>query len=188
MTSDRSEPTDESADADGSDAADPPWDDLLEDARAIAEEYREDDWDAVVLEPDGVSPVESDDRIGLDVSVSAEEYDAVAGLIEEGDVTISAADVYYRPLADEGSDRRVALAVERDEEGETAIFVPLSYDISDARSVFETALVEEQLLIHVLAAPENGWVSFSHDDPSLFLEKQDVASIFNVDEGEEESR
>ncbi|WP_254762988.1 DUF7529 family protein [Natrinema marinum] len=166
MTTDRSEETDESADS--------LWVDLLEDARAIAEEYREDGWDAVVVEPAAVSPVDSDDRFGLDVSVSAQEYDAVAGLIEEGAVTITAADVYYRPLADDGSDRRVALAVERDEDSETAIFVPLSYDISDARSVFETALVEEELLIHVLADPESGWVSFSHDDPSLFLEESDV--------------
>uniref|UniRef100_A0A7D6CSV0 Uncharacterized protein n=1 Tax=Natrinema zhouii TaxID=1710539 RepID=A0A7D6CSV0_9EURY len=151
------------------------WDDLLEDARAIAEEYREDGgWDAVVLEPNAISPVEESERTGLDVTVTAEEYEVVESLIEEGDVTISAADVYYRPLTEEGSDRRVALAVERDEETETAVFVPLSYDIGDCRSVFETALVEEELLIHVTADPENGWVSFSHDDPSLFLEEADV--------------
>ncbi|MDS0473585.1 hypothetical protein [Natrinema sp. 1APR25-10V2] len=174
MTRDESERTDESAADDAAEPTDPLWDELREDARAIAEEYREDDWDAVVLEPDGVSPVESDERIGLDVRVSREEYETVADLIEEGDVTITAADVYYRPLADEGSDRRVALAVERDEDSETAVFVPLSYDISDARSVFETALVEEELLIHVAADPADGWVSFSHDDPSLFLEESDV--------------
>ncbi len=174
MTRDESEQTDESTAADAAEPTDPLWDELREDARAIAEEYREDDWDAVVLEPDGVSPVESDDRTGLDVRVSREEYETVADLIEEGDVTITAADVYYRPLADEGSDRRVALAVERDEDSETAVFVPLSYDISDARSVFETALVEEEMLIHVVADPADGWVSFSHDDPSLFLEESDV--------------
>lgn len=157
-----------------SNSDDPLWNDLLEDARAIAEEYREEGWDAVVLEPADISPVEETERTGLDVTVSAEEYEVVADLIEEGDVTISAADVYYRPLAEEGSDRRVALAVERDEETETAVFVPLSYDIGDCRSVFETALVEEQLLIHVTADPDDGWVSFSHDDPSLFLEEADV--------------
>ncbi|WP_226040448.1 hypothetical protein [Natrinema sp. DC36] len=168
MTSDDSGSTDELG------REDPLWDDLLEDARAIAEEYREDGWDAVVLEPVGTSPVEEAERTGLDVDVTAEEYELVAELIEDGDVTISAADVYYRPLAAEESDQRVALVVERDEESETAVFVPLSYDIGDCRSVFETALVEEQLLIHVTADPEDGWVSFSHDDPSLFLEEADV--------------
>ncbi|MFB1066036.1 hypothetical protein [Natrinema sp. H-ect4] len=173
MTGDDSEPSTRSTATNGSNSADPLWNDLLEDARAIAEEYREDGWDAIVLEPVGTFPVEEAERTGLDVDVTAEEYELVAELIEDGDVTISAADVYYRPLAAE-SDRRVALAVERDEESETAIFVPLSYDIEDCRSVFETALVEEQLLIHVTADPEVGWVSFSHDDPSLFLEEVDV--------------
>ncbi|MFC6769143.1 DUF7529 family protein [Natrinema soli] len=168
MTADDSDPPTRS------NSDDPLWNDLLEDARAIAEEYREEGWDAVVLEPADISPVEEAERTGLDVTVSAEEYEVVADLIEEGDVTISAADVYYRPLAEEGSDRRVALAVERDEETETAVFVPLSYDIGDCRSVFETALVEEQLRIHVTADPDDGWVSFSHDDPSLFLEEADV--------------
>ena len=176
MTAGDSNATDGTADADGSESAAPLWADLLEDARAIAEEYREDGWDAVVLEPAAVSPVDEAERTGLDIAVSAEEYEVVAGLIEDGEVTISAADVYYRPLADEDGDRRVALAVERDEEGETAILVPLSYDIADCRAVFETALVEEELLLHVLAAPDDGWVSFSHDDPSLFLEESDVRS------------
>ncbi|SEW21205.1 DUF7529 family protein [Natrinema salifodinae] len=149
------------------------WDELREDARAIAEDYREEGWDAVVLEPTDVSPVETDERTGLDVAVSAEEYEVVEDLID-GAVSITAADVYYRPLADEGSDRRVALTVERDEDGETAIFVPLTYDVSAARSVFEAALVEEELLLHVTADATDRWVSFSHDDPSLFLEEADV--------------
>ncbi|QLG50584.1 DUF7529 family protein [Natrinema halophilum] len=174
MTADRSETPDEAANADRSNSTDSLWGDLVQDSRAIAEEYREDGWDAVVLEPTDVSPVDEDARIGLDVSVSDEEYDAVAERIEEGAVTITAADVYYRPLAEDGGDRRVALAVERDDDSETAIVIPISYDVANVRSVFETALVEEELLIHVLSNPDDGWVSFSHDDPSLFLEESDV--------------
>ncbi|WP_435551329.1 DUF7529 family protein [Natrinema sp. CGMCC1.2065] len=150
------------------------WDDLLEDAAGIAEEYREEGWDAVVLEPTDVSPVESEDRTGLDVAVSQSAYELVEGLIEDGDVTISAADVYYRPLEEGDGDRRVALAVERDEETETAVLVPLVYDVSACRSVFKTALLEAELLVHVAADPVAGWVTFSHDDPSLFLEESDV--------------
>lgn len=165
--------TDESADNEP-DLAESLWNDLLEDTRAVADEYREDGWDVVVLEPTNIAPVDSEERVGLDVTVSADEYDVVAGLIEGGDVTITAADVYYRPLAEAGTDQRVALAIERDDDSETAIFVPLAYDVTACRSVFETALLEEQLLVHVMAAPEHGRVSFSHDDPSLFLEESDV--------------
>ena len=179
-------------------AADPQWAELLEDAAAIAEEYRENDWDAVVLEPAAVVPVEREERIGLDVRVSDEEYALVADLVEGGDVTISAADVYYRP-PETDTEARIALAVERDEDTETAVFVPLCYDLEDetTRSVFETALATEELLVHVTtgsepaAAGEAGsesesepeadsdhepedWVTFSHDDPSLFLEEADV--------------
>ncbi|MDQ2052356.1 hypothetical protein RBH26_17960 [Natronolimnohabitans sp. A-GB9] len=157
--------------------ADDQWDELLEDATAIAEEYRDDGWDAVVLEPERVVPVDDETRIGFDVRVSDDEYDLVAALIEDGDVTITAADVYYRPPENE-TDRRIALAVERDEETETAVFVPLTYDVEASRSVFETALEGGELLAHVIPesagdGPEN-WLTFSHDDPSLFLEADDL--------------
>ena len=160
------------------------WAELLEDAAAIADEYRENDWDAIVLEPDAVSPVEREERTGFDVRVSDEEYDLVENLIESGDVTITAADVYYRPTdGDAEDDRRIALVVERDDDAETAVFVPLIYDLSDSRSVFETALREEELLVHVTTDPADGdpdtWVSFSHEDPSLFLEETDVRGWFD---------
>lgn len=161
--------------------ADPRWTDVLEDAAAIAEEYRENGWDAVVLEPAAVEPVDREERTGFDVRVSDEEYGLVADLIETGDVTITAADVYYLPPESDDDDR-IALTVERDEDTETAVFVPLRYDLESetTRSVFETALTEEDLLVHVAAdadasddGPEN-WISFSHEDPSLFLEEADV--------------
>ncbi|QFU81867.1 DUF7529 family protein [Natronorubrum aibiense] len=153
------------------------WTELLEDASAIAEEYRENGWDAIVLEPAAISPVERADRTGLDVLVSSEAYDLVEALVEDGDVTVTAADVYYRP-PERDEHERIALVIERDDASETAIFVPLTYDLEDSRAVFETALAEEELLVHVSAAttddgPEN-WISFSHGDPSLFLEEADV--------------
>lgn len=156
------------------DAAGTKWTTLLEDASAIAEEYRDNGWDVIVLEPDTVAPVDREERIGFDVRVSAEEYDLVERVIDGGEVTITAADVYYRPPEDEDG-RRIALAVERDEETETAVFIPLTYDLSESRSVFETALLDGELLLHVTTDDESdGWVSFSHDDPSLFLEETDV--------------
>ncbi|ELY46591.1 DUF7529 family protein [Natronorubrum sulfidifaciens] len=154
------------------------WTELLEDATTIAEEYRENGWDAIVLEPTAISPIERADRLGLDVVVSSEAYDLVEALVEDGDVTITAADVYYRP-PERDAHERIALVVERDDERETAIFVPLTYNLDDSRSVFETALAEEELLVYVTAATDaeaDRWVSFSHEDPSLFLEEADVRS------------
>ncbi|WP_436346696.1 DUF7529 family protein [Natronorubrum sp. FCH18a] len=157
------------------DEADSQWAALIEDATAIAEEYQETGWDAIVLEPDAVSPVDREERTGLDVQVSTDEYEFLERLIESSEVTVTTADVYYRPPEGD-TPERIALAVERDDETETAVFVPLSYDLDESRSVFETALRAEELLLHVTtAAPaDDGWVSFSHDDPSLFLEESDV--------------
>lgn len=170
---------------------DPRWTELLEDARAIAEEYREDGWDAVVVEPLNVFPSERDERFGLAVQVSATEYGLLETLVESDDVTFDEAEVYYRAADAEAErdDRRFALAVERDTDREQAVCVPLTYSLSSARSVFETALVDEELLVHVSARPSGDdeseaadsdtdgvdeWISFSHGDPSLFLEESDV--------------
>ncbi|ADB59292.1 hypothetical protein Htur_0392 [Haloterrigena turkmenica DSM 5511] len=160
------------------------WTELLEDAAAIAEEFRDNGWDAVVLEPEVVAPVDREDRAGLDVGVSGEEYALVESLIARGDVTVSAADVYYRP-PESDDEARIALVVERDEDTETSVFVPLRYDLEDeaTRSMFEAALASKEVFVHVTPAEAAGattddepgnWVSFSHDDPSLFLEEADV--------------
>ncbi|RQG91801.1 DUF7529 family protein [Natrarchaeobius chitinivorans] len=174
--------------------ADPIWTELLEDAGSIAETYRDAGWDVVVLEPVDVSSSERADRFGLEAVVSDAEYDLLETLIEDEDVTFADAEVYYRPA--DGDDRRFALAVERDEASTTAVCVPLTYSISRSREVFRTALSEEELLVHVRAVRSDGdddtdddtgsrtegeqdvdfdrWVTFSHDDPSLFLEESDV--------------
>lgn len=150
----------------------PEWEELLADATAIAEEYLENGWDAVVLEPGDVGPIEGDDQVGLRVAVSPDEYDRVAALVGSDDVSFGSADVYYRPA--DGADRRFAIAVERDERSDTAVLVPLTYSISDARSVLERALHEEELLLHVRPGSATAGIVFSHDDPSLFLEESDV--------------
>ena len=166
---------------DGSPLSGPEWDELLEDAAAIADGYREAGWDTVVCEPVAVSPTTAEDRIGLDVLVSDDEYELLASLVDGG-VVIDDAEVYYRPA--EGADRRFALVVERASESETAVCVPLTYSFESARPVLETALLEGELLVYVRPAddgepgPEpsgaDEWITFSHGDPSLFLDEDDV--------------
>lgn len=166
---------------DGSPVSGPEWDELLEDAAAIADGYREAGWDTVVCEPVAVSPATAEDRVGIDVIVSDDEYDLLASLVD-GDVVIDDAEVYYRPA--EGADRRFALVVERASESETAVCVPLTYSFEAARPVLETALLDGELLVYVRpaadaepeAAPSaaDEWITFSHGDPSLFLDEDDV--------------
>ncbi|WP_394740589.1 DUF7529 family protein [Natronococcus roseus] len=152
--------------------ATPEWEELIADAGEIAAEYRENGWDAVVLEPIDVTPVEQSDRTGLDVTIAESAYDRVADLVGSDDVSFGDAEVYYRPA--EGEDQRFALVVERDERSESAVLVPVTYALSESRAVFERALHEEELHIHVRPEVADEWVIFSHDDPSLFLEESDV--------------
>lgn len=163
------------------DAPEPEWSELLADAADIADQYREAGWDAIVCEPTDVAPNTDEQRFGLEVAV-ADETAALVDSLLEGEVTFDDAEVYYRP--GEGSDRRVALAVERATGAETAVFVPLTYSIEAARPVFEAALLEGELLIHLRPTDSAGvladaddpdaWATFAHDDPSLFLEEADV--------------
>lgn len=150
----------------------PEWEELVADADGIAANYRDDGWDGVVLEPIEVTPVYDEERFGLDVEVTEDEYDLVAKLVDRDDVTFGGAEVYYRPS--EGDDRRFALAVERDEATETAVFVPLTYTLSESHGVFERALREADLQLHVRPEAAEQWIVFSHEDPSLFLEEEDV--------------
>ncbi|AXR83326.1 DUF7529 family protein [Natrarchaeobaculum sulfurireducens] len=166
---------------DGLPLSGPEWDELLEDATAIADGYREAGWDTVVCESVSVSPTTVEDRVGLDVFVSEDEYERVASLVDGG-VMIDDAEVYYRPA--DGADRRFALVVERASESETAVCLPLTYSFDRARPVLETALLEGELLVYVrpidgtepsVEPPEaDEWITFSHDDPSLFLDENDV--------------
>lgn len=150
----------------------PEWEELVADADGIAAEYRENGWKAVVLEPIDVTPVERPDRSGLDVTIAESAYDRVADLVGSDDVSVGDAEVYYRPS--KGADRRFALVVERDERSEVAVLVPVTYDLSESREVFERALCEEDLQLHVRPEAADEWIVFSHDDPSLFLEESDV--------------
>jgi hypothetical protein len=151
------------------------WEELIADSEEIATEYRENGWDAVVLEPIDVTPVEVEGRSGLDVTIAESAYGRVEELVGDGDVTFGDAEVYYRPS--EGGDQRFALVVERDEESETAVFVPLTYSFSNARDVFERAVREAAIQVHVRPEAADEWIVFSHGDPSLFLEEADLEAL-----------
>lgn len=143
-----------------------PWDRLLDDAATIESELREAGWEAVSIDPESVSPVETDDRVGFRAIVGDEEYDAVERVVRRPEVAFTAVDVYRQT---EGR-TTVVLAVERDDESQTAVLVPLYYERPEARSVVETALADGRLLVYVETAGGDTWVVFSHDDPSLFVE------------------
>lgn len=161
--------TDGSGDSNGSDVGETPltgfWKELLEDAEAIAAEYREDGWDVETLRPGDISRVRNDERVGLSVLVPDDEYETVETLVERERTSFDAAEVYRRAVGDVV----FAIAVERDEATETAVVVPLYYRPREAGEVLEAALEEGQLRLHLRPPSVENWVTFGHDEPSLFV-------------------
>ena len=144
-----------------------PWNELLEDARSLAENYREAGWEAIAVSPTDVQAVDRDGHAGLEALVTDEEYDPVATAVDREEAAFDRAEVYRRQVGE----RTHVLSAEVDDATEVAVVVPLSYDLEDARGVLETALETGELMVHVRPpALEDGWVSFAHDEPSLFVD------------------
>ncbi|MHC3439703.1 DUF7529 family protein [Natrialbaceae archaeon A-gly3] len=149
------------------DAETDPWNELLDDAQSLAENYREAGWEAIVVNPTDVLAVDRSDRAGLEALVTNEEYDPVATAVERDGATFDRAEVFRRQV----ESTTHVLTVEADDETETAVVLPLAYTLEDAREILETTLESGVLEIHVRPpALEDGWVSFAHDEPSLFVE------------------
>lgn len=175
----------------GPDAAGP-WAEVLADAAAITDQYRDRGWDVTVVEPRDVAPAETADRGGFAVLVADDEYDRVADRVGDasagdgdgagaaatgdggdGDGTgavdaggrFDDAEVYRRGL----DDAVLAIAVERDPASEVAVVVPLYYLAAEARAALEAAQEGGELLLHLRPESSEDWVTFSHDDPSLFV-------------------
>ncbi|WP_267641803.1 DUF7529 family protein [Haloarchaeobius amylolyticus] len=151
-------------------------DDLLADATAIADEYREAGWTAHALEPTEVRPLTGDDtaeqHVGLEVVVPADQFEPVDAAVTAENAGFDASEVYSRRVE---SVALVIVAV-ADPATETAVVVPLHYDVAAAEPMLDTAQERGELLTHVRPAdaPENDpdggrVVTFAHDDPSLFV-------------------
>ena len=141
------------------------WAELLAEADAVAAEYREDGWEVVAVEPGAVSPAEKDDRFGLSVLLQGSEYDAVEGLVDRDGVSFDETDVYRNAAGDV----MYVLAIELDTDSETAVVVPMAYSVGSLGRVLETALEEGELGVHLRPLSIERWVTFTHDEPSLFV-------------------
>ncbi|GAB3040947.1 DUF7529 family protein [Natronobiforma cellulositropha] len=147
------------------------WDDLLTDATAMGEEYREHDWDVTVLSPLAVSPAHREGHAGFDVRVPDETYETLESLLEDDGMSVDGAEVFSR--IEDGA--VYALAVELDDTEGRAVVVPVAYHPEESSAVLERALEEDELSLYVRPAAIDRWVTFFHDDPGPFLVTEDDA-------------
>lgn len=138
------------------------WERVVDDMEATAAEYREAGWEALVVRPGDVTPLDGD-PFGLDVLAPTEEVETLEELV--ADVTFDTSHVLR---AEEGGVRFCIVAVEAGED-EVAVVVPVFYDVDEAAPLAERAREEGVTYTHVRPPSDDARVTFTHDDPSLFF-------------------
>lgn len=138
------------------------WDDLLEDARATAAEYREDGWDVLVLHPGDVTPL-TDDPFGLDVLAPDNEFEELRTVVDGTDFDRTS--VY---TADDGGVRFYVTVVESTAET-TAVVVPSFLVRTEQPPLQRKAEDEGVMYTHVRTLSADERVTFRHEDPGLFF-------------------
>lgn len=139
------------------------WDTLVEDMDARAAEYETDGWSTVRLHTADVTALEGrvEDRVGLSVLVSDDEFAAVEDVLASEAVESYSA---YRTTIEQYV--AFLLAVETD--GRTAVLCPGYYARCDesVHAMFEQAMGAGQLTVYVRRLDRTA-VRLSLDDPEL---------------------
>ncbi|MFP8957895.1 hypothetical protein ACLI4Y_14305 [Natrialbaceae archaeon A-CW3] len=153
------------------------WEEVMADATALADEYREEGWEVCSVRPGDVSPAEKDDRFGLSVLLPGSDYEAVESLIDDPDVSFNGAEVYQHTVGTVV----YAVAIELDTANEVAIVIPMAYSVADFQTIFEHAFEDGELQLHLRPLTIDQWVTFVHDDPSLFVDESHLESVIEQD-------
>jgi hypothetical protein len=147
------------------------WEAVIDDMEATATEYREQGWEAVELHPGDVTPLPptrggdalDDDRVGLDVLVPDNEFEAVESAA--ADATFDSYEAYR---AQAGSVVFAVVAIEATADGR-AVLVPLYYRAADARVMTRRARERGSLDLYVRPLADDRRVVFTQEAPELIL-------------------
>lgn len=146
------------------------WDAVSADADETAAEYEAEGWETQRLHVGDVTPLPAaesgggdPDRIGLDVLVPGDEFEALERFVD--DATFDEYDVYRGGAGG----LTLLLLVVRATETRRVVLVPAYYEVSDATAMLSAA--EEAGTCHTYVRPlsDDRRVVFSHEDPSLFF-------------------
>ncbi|MFC6823861.1 DUF7529 family protein [Halopelagius fulvigenes] len=148
------------------------WDDVVGDAEATAEEYREAGWDVVELHPGDVTPVpamldaEPSAEYGLNVLVPGDEFDTVEDIV--GTAEFDSYDAYR---AERGGTVFLVVAMLAEESGR-AVTIPMYYRTKEAAPMLERAADAGEMRVIVRPLSNDKRVVFEQRDPdSLFPEE-----------------
>lgn len=156
------------------------WEDVIEDLEATAAEYAEDGWETVVCHPGDVTPLPTAsavvndvavDRLGLDLLLPGNEFEAVTDAVEG--VSFEEYDAYR---GESGSVVFAVIVMKGDDD--TAVCFPIYYDADDARVMLKRASEAGELRTYLRPLDDSQRVVFSHADPErLFPEGFDPTAV-----------
>lgn len=143
------------------------WQQVMADMAATAEEYRERGWDAHEVHPGDIGLFANRDaegRTGIDLLAPDNEFDPVAEAFDAADGFEDAA--VFR--ADTAGSVYIVVALES-EATETAVLLPAHYSPPENEAFMDMVYEEGEVRIHVRPLNERRILTFTHEDPSLFL-------------------
>lgn len=140
------------------------WDRVVEEATELAVEYREKDWEAVVVHPGDVTMTDKDDYFGLNVLAPDSEYERVRSLVETH--RFDRSHVYRQS---QGSFTFLVCAFEATEE-DIAVLVPafVSVDNLDVLEPRAREANEMPIIVRPLEYEEQAILTVA--DPDLFFD------------------
>ncbi|WP_232700322.1 DUF7529 family protein [Halobacterium wangiae] len=146
----------------------PRWEQVVDDMAATAEEYRERGWDAHEIHPGDVAILTGDvDRTGIELLAPDNEFDpAVEAFDEAGG--FDNAQVFR---GDTAGTVYVVVALE-DPDAETAVLFPAYFSPGEHEEFVEMVEEEGEVRTHIRPLDERRVLTFTHEDPSLFLSEQ----------------
>ncbi len=160
------------------------WDDTIADMEATAEEFREEGWETLGLHPGAVTPLPAgetedgylDERVGLDVLVPGDEFEAVTEVVGgvDGEAASAAGAGFdeYEAFRAQSGDVVFLVVVMKSEATGQAVLIPLYYDAAVAAETLERVTEREEMRLFVRPLDDSERVMFSQQEPEALLPEE----------------
>lgn len=143
----------------------PNWDRLMTDMTEMARDYEDDGWTALTVHPGDIAAFPGEaGRRGLELLAPDNEFDPIAEAFDATEGFDSAA--VYRAVE---SGMVYLLIVLEAPDTETVLLLPAYYSHGNDTAFVDMLETADTVPVHVRPLDERRILTFSHDEPDLFL-------------------
>lgn len=147
------------------DEAMPNWEELMTDMTELADDYERRGWTALQVHPGDIAAFPGEaGRRGLELLAPDNEFDPIAEAFDAAD-GFGSAEVYRAVEAG----MVYLLIVLEAPDIETVVLLPAYYSHGNDTAFVEMLETAEAVPVHVRPLDQRRILTFTHDDPSLFL-------------------